>query len=143
MVDSPRDGGVLPVCLGVGCWGMNDFPAVLRLMNGRSLSVSDCSSFLGFRVGMDDCRTEMEVSREGSAGCLPFARAASRFRVVDLERTCRCSWQKVAFLPSILAEHLGNEQGISCLTEPWRWLVNDAVAAEATGLAVALVGVAD
>lgn len=48
IVGSPRDDGVL--FLGVGCWGVKcgRLPAVLRLRIGRSLSVSNDSSFFGF-----------------------------------------------------------------------------------------------
>ncbi len=107
MADSPREDGAL--CLGVGCWVMNcgGLPAVLRLMIGRSLSVSGNNSFLGLRglVGP----TEVGVSR---VPCVPFARTGPGSRVCPsvLEMTCRWASHRTWRFPSILAGHPVNEQ---------------------------------
>lgn len=75
MEASPRDGGVL--CFGVGCWGMKGAPAVLRLMIGWSLPVSESSNFLDFDAGINCWAAESRLAVAGGTVCAPFVETAS------------------------------------------------------------------
>lgn len=96
-------------CFGVGCcalsWG--GFPAVLRIMIGRSLSASG-NNFLGF-VADRDRKGGSEVPAGACVAWVPFAWPESRVLSV-LEQTCRCTSHRIWRLPSILAVHPVKEQ---------------------------------
>jgi hypothetical protein len=98
------------LCFGVDCcalisWG--GFPAVLRLMIGRSLSVSG-NNFLGF-VADRDRKGGSEMPVGACVAWVPFAWLEFRFLSVS-EKTCRCTSHRMWRLPSILAAHPVKEQ---------------------------------
>ena len=80
--------------------------AVLRLMMGRSRSVSDSSSFREPESGMSGCEADPELAAVDDAMRAPFAGSASRPRSVS-EPGGRCARHKGSRFPSMVAEHPG------------------------------------